>query len=230
MDVSPNILADDGTVVSAVAINSGGSGYVAGDILTLTTGNTSGVTVKVEEVDSSGVITSIKLLTGGYGETSETGISHSGGTGTGATFDTTVGLTAGVNGRYRSETDNVDGTVKAKYLTKVVNLENPANEITIYADLVNYDHSAIDFYYRVVSSDDETPIGEIDWTATTYSKPVSETPDDFKEVEINIPTNNPMLPSTELADFRAFQVKIVMRSKNSARIPKVKRLRCIATT
>ena len=230
MDVSPNILSDDGTVVSDVAINSGGSGYVVGDVLTLTTGNTSGVTILVTEVDGTGVITNIKLTYGGWGETSETGVASVGGTGSSATFNTTVGLTAGVNGKYRYETDNQDGTCKAKYLTKVVNLENPANVITIYADVVNYNTSDIDFYYRVVSADSETPIGEIDWIETNITLPVSDNGDDFKEIEINIPSNNPLLPEAELEDFRAFQVKIVMRSKNSAKSPKVKRLRCIATT
>lgn len=128
------------------------------------------------------------------------------------------------------ETQTEIGSELAKYVTKAANLQDPANVITIYADLVNYEHSDVEFYYRVLAADDDRGIAELDWTLLDYARPVSETSNEFKEIEINIPEQNPLLPATELEDFKAFQVKIVMRSKNSARMPKVKRLRCLATT
>ena len=128
------------------------------------------------------------------------------------------------------ETTTNTGSELAKYVTKAAALRDPANVLTIYADVVNYEHSDVEFYYRVLNADDERGISEIDWTEIDYARSSSETPDEFKEIELNIPDNNPLLPPSELEDFKAFQVKIVMRTKNSARSPKVKRLRCLATT
>lgn len=139
-------------------------------------------------------------------------------------------LVCGTNGRFQTEDITELGSAKAKYVTKVAALQNPANVLTIYADVVNYAHSSVDFYYRVLLADDERGIAEVDWTLLSYTAPVSETADEFKEIEINIPENNPLLPAAELEDFKAFQVKIVLRSKNTARTPKVKRLRALATT
>jgi hypothetical protein len=139
-------------------------------------------------------------------------------------------LVCGTNGRFYTEDHPVFGSQNAKYITNVANLTNPANLLTIMADVVDYDHSEIVFYYRIVETGSETLIGDVAWTELSYTKTISETSTDFKEIEINIPTNNPLTPQDELPDFSAFQVKIVMRSKNSAGIPKVSRLRCMATT
>jgi hypothetical protein len=68
--------------VFAVSVGDGKTGYVAGEVLTLTTGGT-GATVKVLTVDADGTILTVLLLTGG--EDYATGTSAtSGGTGSGA--------------------------------------------------------------------------------------------------------------------------------------------------
>ena len=143
---------------------------------------------------------------------------------------TNIDVAPNSTGRFIAETDNVDGVAKAKYVTKVVNLANPANVITVYADVVNYNHSDIEIYYRTLPAESNEGIVTVDWTLLDYTRTVSEHPGDFKELEINIPENNPILPATELEDFKSFQIKFVLRSKNSAKAPKVSKLRCIATT
>lgn len=74
--------------VTGVTLTAGGTGYLVGDILTLTGGDGSGATAEVLAV-SSGVITSIGMKAGGTGFTTvPTGFS--GGTGSGAGFNFTV--------------------------------------------------------------------------------------------------------------------------------------------
>lgn len=66
-----------------------GSGYTAGDDLTITTGGTYG-TANVDTVDGSGGVTAVTLLTAGANYTTGPGKATSGGTGTGCTLDITT--------------------------------------------------------------------------------------------------------------------------------------------
>lgn len=93
----------------------GGSGYVVGDVLTITTGGTGG-TAKVLTV-SAGVIQTVALLTVGSGYSTGTGKATTGGTGTGATLNITTVATGQItiNG-----TDTI-GTV-GFYLSTNLNL------------------------------------------------------------------------------------------------------------
>ena len=79
----------------------GGTGYVMGDILTISTGGT-GATVRVVEVDA-GVVKIVQLLNEGTGYTTGTGKSTTGGTGSGCTVNITT---------VRSATDLAGGDLK----------------------------------------------------------------------------------------------------------------------
>ena len=70
--------------VNAVAIDSGGTGYVIGDVLTV-----SGVSVEVTAVNS-GAITTIAADTSATGITAGNSLAATGGSGSGATFDITT--------------------------------------------------------------------------------------------------------------------------------------------
>ena len=72
----------------ASAPTAGGSGYTAGDVLTITTGGTGG-TVTVLTVNGSGVVQTLSLTSVGSGYVAGTGKATSGGTGTGATINIT---------------------------------------------------------------------------------------------------------------------------------------------
>jgi hypothetical protein len=75
--------------VATVAVTSGGSGYTAGEVLTLTGGGGSGATATVGTVSGTGAIQTISLTTPGSGfTTAPTG--STGATGTGAVLATTL--------------------------------------------------------------------------------------------------------------------------------------------
>jgi hypothetical protein len=76
-------------VVSTVTINNGGSGYTEDDVLTIVQAGSSGTAQVVVGV-TAGVVTSIKSISdGGYDYDTATGLSTTGGTGTGCTLNIT---------------------------------------------------------------------------------------------------------------------------------------------
>jgi hypothetical protein len=94
---SPSYAITSGTLgaTGITAVNSaptvGGTGYVVGDILTVTTGGINGK-VLVEATTTSGVVTQVSLFRAGSSYSTGTGKVTSGGTGTGCTINvTTVG-------------------------------------------------------------------------------------------------------------------------------------------
>lgn len=91
-------------------INDAGSGYRAGETLTLSGGtSTAAATVYVDSVDGSGAITGIRLLSvGKYSATPPNPVGVTGGSGSGAQFDVVwVGAGHGIRAYARFTTDNV---------------------------------------------------------------------------------------------------------------------------
>ena len=77
-----------------LTLNAGGSGYAVNDVLTASGGTaTSAATYKVTQVDGSGVIKAITLVSGGaYTAIPASPVTMTGGTGTSATLNLTFGL------------------------------------------------------------------------------------------------------------------------------------------
>jgi fibronectin-binding autotransporter adhesin len=95
--------------IISVTLNSGGSNYAVGDVLTVSGGT--GGQVEVTNVDGFGAITGtppgIRLINGGTGYTTATGVATSGGSGTGAT----VNIVASLGKVGNSVTINSGGTL-----------------------------------------------------------------------------------------------------------------------
>ena len=128
----------------AVAINAGGTGYVIGDILTVTGGTIINSLVTTLEVTSvaAGVIDGIRIFnTGAYSAQPGNPVSHTGGTGTGATFNLTFEVQNWtINRNVASSTSAVDNPTVAGggfafvgMLSLAIELAPPAYETTIDA-------------------------------------------------------------------------------------------------
>jgi hypothetical protein len=104
--------------VYSIAVNAIGSGYTANDVITLSLGTGTEATATVDTVDTSGEILTLTLTTpGDYTQLTSgvTGISVTGGTGTGATVDVelsvlSVEITDGGEGYNSAPTVALDGT------------------------------------------------------------------------------------------------------------------------
>ena len=121
------------------------------------------------------------------------------------------------------ETDNQDGTSAAKHVTKPVVLEETAVGLKILFAANRPDAASFRVYFRTGTADD-------DLTAQTYTEvgqegdnPPDDDKDTFREYEFLAGGQVGALNA-----FTKFQVKIVMNSSNSSKIPAIKDLRIIA--
>lgn len=133
------------------------------------------------------------------------------------------------NARWTYETDSTEGAEKAKYVMKPVSLKQPATNATVIMDVLKYLDSDIQVWFRSVRADLDEDIYDQEWVQYSFDEEVvSEFANDFKEVTVTI--GDPTDPFIELPEFKIFQVKLVLKSRNSARPPKVKNFRAIAVT
>jgi hypothetical protein len=120
-----------------------------------------------------------------------------------------------------SERNSSGGTVASKYITREIQLNQPATAFKIVLSAHRPQDADIDLYYKIKTSDSqeyrrlsyeyiERPAG--------YSQS-STSINQFTEFEYDV---------KGLTEFSAFGIKIIMRSKNSALPPRAKDLRIIA--
>jgi hypothetical protein len=112
-------------------------------------------------------------------------------------------------------------TANSKYITKRINLENPATSIKMLLDANIPSAAGIDVYYKVGSATEN--FDEKTWEPFTnlpnYNK--EDTRGVYSEIQIDI-------TAKDLTPFTSFQVKIVMKTTNGARVPSFRNLRIIA--
>ena len=109
----------------------------------------------------------------------------------------------------------------AVYVTRKVSLANASTSLKIMFDAIVFNSAAVDVYYKVLSSDDTTPFGDITWTTMAIDKAVSESMSytDFRERTYEV---------SGLEGFIAFAIKLVMRGSKSTEPPFIKDFRAIA--
>lgn len=76
--------------IGDVEIDAAGSGYVVGDVVSITGGGGTGAAIQVTSINGGGGITGFEIMTTGSGYMDTTGAATSGGTGAGATFDINI--------------------------------------------------------------------------------------------------------------------------------------------
>jgi|SRR5579859_3918249 len=81
--------------VQTATLNAAGSGYTAGDLLTVTGGGGSDMTIQVITIGGGGAVATYSIVDPGTGYQATTGAATSGGSGAGATFDLVVYPTTG---------------------------------------------------------------------------------------------------------------------------------------
>ena len=119
---------------------------------------------------------------------------------------------------YEAENTTKVGSALAKYLTKTVLLEETSSTLKIFMDVSRPNNTDVEIYYK--SGSDEKSANAAAWTLITPISPIPVNDTGaFREVEWTV---DPAL------DFKAFSVKIVMKSQNSAYVPQSAALRVVA--
>jgi hypothetical protein len=117
------------------------------------------------------------------------------------------------------------GSSLSKHLTIPINLEEPAVGLKVLLGANRPSGSFIDLYYRTLPAGSDTDIENIKFILATEDTSI-QTDDNrsiFRQYEYTIGGQ-----AGTLTPFSTFQLKIVFRSQNSSRVPRIKDLRAIA--
>ena len=140
---------------------------------------------------------------------------------------------------YSAMTEPEGDNHAAIYLTKKINLGNPATSLRVIFDANREDAASIKVLYKILRVDDEFDFDEIgyrffndDGTVAGSGGPdvtvkPSQSLSQFNEYEYTAGVTDDGI-GTPLDEFISFQIKIVLRTTNSARPPRVKQLRVLA--
>ena len=129
---------------------------------------------------------------------------------------------------FTEESTNVDASGESKYITRKINLENPATSLKIILEVNIPSAADFDVYYKIGASN--TEFNQLIWTKYTNMPTITKSDNRGAYTDLTIDINdvdssgNPK----DLAAFSAFQVKLVMRSTNGARVPQFRNMRVIA--
>ena len=124
---------------------------------------------------------------------------------------------------YVAETDKTAGTHLSKHITKPISLLSDAVGLKVLLSANRPSVADFDLYYKAITEDQL--LDNIAWTLAPKQSTVAsdENRDIFREYTYLIGGDN-----GTLLPFTTFQLKIVMRSSNSSKVPIIRDLRAIA--
>jgi len=131
---------------------------------------------------------------------------------------------------YVSESHPFLGSSLSKHLTKPVTLEEVATGLKVILAANKPPEASFQLWYRTGEAEDE--LSRKNWVLASSDNvlPSDTNKTIFREYRYTIggfgDVNN--LNGADMSDFRQFQLKIVMNSTNSAKVPVIRDLRAIA--
>ena len=125
--------------------------------------------------------------------------------------------------KFTNETSPNGGSAAAKHITRAITLENDAVGLNVLLSANKPNGTDFELYFRTATADEVISEKSYTLKAPETSLPVDENKNVFREYKYLIGGQNGVLPA-----FTTFQIKIVFRSINSAKVPKIKDLRIIA--
>jgi hypothetical protein len=121
-----------------------------------------------------------------------------------------------------------DASGESKYITRKINLENPASNMKVLFDVNVPSAASFDLYYKIGAA--ATDFDTLVWQKFNNMPSIvkNDTRGVFSEVEINVTDFDSDGNPKDFSSFTGFQIKIVFKSTNAARIPQFKNMRVIA--
>lgn len=220
-----NIINDMGITAENISIANTGTGYANGDLIVFTAPTGSGANASLE-VDGSGVITNINMISVGsnYFDNVTASITTSGGTNGSLIVNT--------------ETGSAGGNALVRQFSKPVTLTGgfSAGDLRTFLTVSKPAQSEVNVYYRVKNPLDPETIDNKNWvrmaqqtSAFIYSKNLEKVEYEFKP---SLTSNNITYTSdsTTYDVFNQYQIKIVHSSSSTApsKIPYTHDARTIA--
>lgn len=129
------------------------------------------------------------------------------------------------NSTYVAPTEPEGDSGESIYITKRVQLENPASALKVYLDAALLNNADIQVMYKILRSDDSVEFDEIGWVYFNGDG----SPDDVVNPSSNVEEfKEYAFGADTLPEFIGFSVKIRMTGTNSSTPPLIKRLRALA--
>ena len=129
-----------------------------------------------------------------------------------------------VNNSTEFEGTRDDGQCAARYITKSIKLESPADQINVYADAMRPDAStSIEVYAKFNTLNSTTPFDSLGWTKIN-PKDGSKVP-----VSTNFEFGEVQFEGNTTEEYDQVAVKVLFKSSNKSFVPEIKNLRVIAT-
>ena len=131
---------------------------------------------------------------------------------------------------YIPETEPFAASSLARHITKVVTLKEKATSMKVFVDVFRPSQTSFTVWYRTSIAEEETPIGEKNWRkfSTNQNTKNRSNYDDMATNDIRS-FKEYYFTQFDLPDFDQFQVKIVMNTEITTKVPKFKNLRIVAT-
>jgi hypothetical protein len=135
--------------------------------------------------------------------------------------ESSTSITLTLKNKFIDEIAPVNSSASSKYVTKTVELKNPSTFFKILFAYNKPQEANIEVYYKTIPIGSTTPQEQINYTLISPdSSLVSEVnPNQFNDVEYSL---------ANLAPFGAILVKIVLKSTNTAMVPRLQDFRVIA--
>jgi hypothetical protein len=129
---------------------------------------------------------------------------------------------------YQDETAANGSSALSKYITRRIDLNNPAAALRMFVSVNRPSGSDIKVYYKVLTTDNTDAVFDsLTWSLVEPVSPLptSTNPEEYTEIEYDV-------TESDLGNkfFTAFAVKIVFFSTNSSAIPSCHDFRAIAVT
>jgi hypothetical protein len=131
-------------------------------------------------------------------------------------------------GNFVDEIGTSFGSVENKYATKKINLTNPASQLKVIFQGSIPHEADFDLYYKTGPATADFTLRP--WTQFRPLPTIVKTTkrNDFTEFTIDVTDFDSLGNPRDLPSFTAFQIKIVMRSTNGAKVAQFRNLRVIA--
>ena len=144
-----------------------------------------------------------------------------------------VSYTNGID--YVSDAKSKDSSSIAKYVTKEVAIQNPATGINVKITANTSDINNLGLLYRIKKSSSQENFEDIEWvnfnttglpdtdtiaTSENSISGITEKQSSYQELSYSV---------EDLPEFSSFAVKVIMKSRNPAYVPKIQDLRAVAS-
>lgn len=129
---------------------------------------------------------------------------------------------------YISEDKSYGGSAASKYVTKEITLQEASTSLRVMFNINRMKETGVDLYFKLKTTDELREFDDIPWIMAKRPPNYSNYAETILQFDEYIYDIDEYPDGTPFPDYISFAVKIVMRSENSSKVPRIKNFRAIA--